>query len=160
VAIGGQLDPVGEAAAQIVHKRHGVLARTVTNMIGDNQLRVGIDGGPHPNIASAFRSGLRRRDILRLGMAERPNLVALDAAGLHVAHRLVVKREASFAGLFEQLRDRVDRHIGNAADRPHERPFAQHGEDLGALGERQLVHASFHNELMLASSAAGSDFFV
>lgn len=32
-------------------------------------------------------------------MAERPNLVALNAARLHAAHRLVVKRKVSFPGL-------------------------------------------------------------
>jgi hypothetical protein len=49
---------------------------------------------------------------------------------------------ASLASLNQQLGNRVDRHIGNAADRTHGRPFAQHGKDLDALGEGQLVHAN------------------
>ena len=66
---------------------------------------------------------------------------ALDAAGLHTAHMLVVVFERRFAGTLQQLIDGVDRAADDALDRPHRHAFAKEFEDLGALGEGQLVHA-------------------
>lgn len=40
----------------------------------------------------------------------------------------------------QQLGHRVDRHVINAANRPHGRDLAQHGENLTALFVGQLVH--------------------
>src|SRR4051812_27311738 len=48
---------------------------------------------------------------------------------------------ASLAGIREQLEHGVDRYVGDSADRPHRRAFAEHREDLDALGEGQLFHA-------------------
>ena len=41
----------------------------------------------------------------------------------------------------EQLVDGIDRATDDPLDRPHAHTFAEQGEDLGALGEGQLVHA-------------------
>ena len=89
VAVRGGLDAVGEA-----ERRSGVSA-AVANMPRDNQFGVGIDGRPRPHVASAFRSGLGELDVLILGVAERPNLVALDSFGGDVADLLVMKGRAS-----------------------------------------------------------------
>ncbi len=43
--------------------------------------------------------------------------------------------KSGLASFNEKLGDRVDRHVRDTADRPHGRSLAQHGEDLGALGE-------------------------
>ena len=55
--------------------------------------------------------------IAGLGHAEE-SLVP-GAAGLHVAHRLIVKGKAGLASFLKELCYRVDRHVSNAADRPH-----------------------------------------
>ena len=104
-------------------------------------MRVGVERGPRPNIASALRRGLRGRDVLLLGVAEAPNFVALDALARNAAHGRIMELSADRAGFGEELVDRVDAHVGDAADRPHRRAFAEHREDLDALGEGQLVHA-------------------
>ena len=122
MAVRGELDAVGKAGAQIVHQLDCAVAAATANEIGHGQLRVGVDRGPGPHVAGPFRRGLRGRDVLLLGVAERPNLVALDAARLHIVHRFVVNREAGFPRLDEQLRNRVDRHVRHAADRK-ERAF-------------------------------------
>jgi hypothetical protein len=54
---------------------------------------------------------------------------------------MVGKRD--LAGIAEQLINRVDRASHDALNEPHRRAFAEKGEDLGALGEGQFVHASY-----------------
>ena len=114
----------------------------MADIVNHDQLCVGVDRGPRPDIASNFRGSLRGRDILLLGVAERPDFVALDAAYRNVVNRLVVKDEACFTSLLNQLCDSVERHVDNAAERSHRRTLPQHSENLDALVERQLVHAS------------------
>ena len=43
-------------------------------------------------------------DVLRLGVAERPYLIPLDALGFYAAHGLIVESFASLARLGQQLR--------------------------------------------------------
>ena len=74
-------------------------------------------------------------------MNEAPNFVALHPLASHVADRAIVEFSACYARINEQLDDRVEADIGNSADRPHRRAFAQHREDLDALRKGQLVHA-------------------
>jgi hypothetical protein len=47
---------------------------------------------------------------------------------------------ARLTGIDQHLRDGVDGHVRNAADRPHGRTFNQHVEDQDALGEWTPVH--------------------
>lgn len=47
-------------------------------MVADHELCIGIDGGPSPNIAYAEPALHFRRNILFLGVAEGPYLIALD----------------------------------------------------------------------------------
>ena len=54
---------------------------------------------------------------------------------------VIVDVRARLAGIRQQLRHRVDRHVHYAGDRPHGGAFAEEREDLDALGERELVHA-------------------
>lgn len=51
-----------------------------------------------------------------------------------------------------ELGDGVDRHVHHAANRPHGRPLAEHGEDLDALFERQFIHASHYNKPLCLTS--------
>lgn len=88
MAVRRKLHAIGETVAQIVHKHHGALARTVADMVAHDQLGIGINRGPRPHVASAFRGCSRARHVLLLGVAERPGFIALNAARLHVANRL------------------------------------------------------------------------
>lgn len=109
---------------------------------GEEGRRAGsADGGELQGLGDGRLLGVR--DVLRLGIGEGPDFIALDALRLHVAHLLVVEGRACRAGVHQQLRHRVDAHVGNAADRPHGRAFAEHAQDLDALGEGQLVHAPY-----------------
>ena len=142
VAIRGQLNPVRQPTAKIVHQHQGELRITAPDHVRDQQLAVGFDRGPGPAIADRRIAGaFAGRRVLLLGVNEAPNLVALDAARLHTAHVLVVVFERSFAGLAQQLVHCVDGAADRPLDRPHGHALTQEREDLGALGEGQLVHA-------------------
>ena len=55
---------------------------------------------------------------------------------------------AEAAGVLQELRHRVDRHVRQPRDGAHRSALAEHGEDLGALGNRELVHANYMNFLL------------
>ena len=129
---------LGKAGLQIVHKHHCAFAGTVANIVGHDQVGIGIDCRPRPYVASAFWCGFRSRHVLCLRIAERPDFIALNARRLHTSHSFIMQGQTSFASFNQQLGNGVDRHVRNAADRTHGRTFAQHGEDLDTLGEGSL----------------------
>ena len=80
-------------------------------------------------------------DVLLLGGRERPDFVHLYAASLYAPDLFIMEGRARLPSVHQQLGDRIDRHVGHARNRPHGRPLAEHGEDLDAGFEGQLVHA-------------------
>ena len=58
--------------------------------------------------------------------------------GLH--NRNIMEGGASLAGVDQELGHGVDRNVANPRNRPHRRALAEHGEDLGAGREGELVH--------------------
>jgi hypothetical protein len=85
VAIGRELHPRRQPVRHVLHEAAGVLGIAPTDSPGNHQLRVGIQCGPRPAIASAFRRVLGSRDVLRLRVDERPDFIALDALGPNAA---------------------------------------------------------------------------
>jgi hypothetical protein len=77
----GQLDAVGKAAGNIIHEDVRALGIPATYQPRDDQLAIGIQGRPRPDIARAFRRILGVGEVLGLRVAERPDFVALDALG-------------------------------------------------------------------------------
>ena len=108
----------GEPFGEIHHEVVGGLPVPLAEQPRNYQLRVSINRGPRPRVARAFRCGLRGLDVLRLRVAELPDLIYLDAFRLDVANRLVVERDAGFASVHEQLGGDVDGRARDAADRP------------------------------------------
>jgi hypothetical protein len=83
----------------------------------------------------------------------------LDSLRLYAAHRLIVVGKRGLAGVPQQLIDRVDGAADDPLYRPHAHAFAEEGENLGALGEGQLVHAAhymnFHTYRQAENSIRG-----
>jgi hypothetical protein len=69
----------------------------VANVPRNDQLGVGINAGPSPNVASRLLGALGELNVLLLGVAERPNFVALRGLGGHIADHCVVEGRASVA---------------------------------------------------------------
>ena len=57
MAVSGQLDPVGEPAGDIGHEHIRVVGVTLADLIGHDQLGLGIDGSPRPHVAMAQAYG-------------------------------------------------------------------------------------------------------
>ena len=139
VAIGCQLDAGCQPGGHVLHEVVGVFGVPVANRPRHHQLRVGVDRGPGPTIASIRRSGFGSPNVLGLAVDETPNFIALNPLGTDVLDRLVVERFAGRASIRQDFRHGVDRHIRHSSDGPHGRSLAKHGEDLDALGVRELV---------------------
>src|SRR5258708_23794903 len=105
---------------------------TIANMPRDNQLGVGINRGPCPNITSAFGSALGKADVLGLCVRKTPDFVALNFGSGDVADSFIMEGGAYGASVDKKLRHRVDRHAAHPRDRPHGRSLAKHREDLDA----------------------------
>jgi hypothetical protein len=80
----------------------------VANVPRDNQLGVGINRRPRPNVASGFWGAFGKLDVLLLGVAERPDFVRLYGLGRNAANRFVMEGRASQPGVNQQLGNRVD----------------------------------------------------
>ena len=140
MAVRGQSDPVRETGAQIVHEPHGAFAVPATDEIRDDELRVGFDRSPSPNVASAFRRGLRSAHVLLLRVYERPDFIDLNALGRHVANVRIMVGHTGAAGIRKQLRDRVladARQTRNCTDRL---AFAEEVKDASAVFGFELVY--------------------
>jgi hypothetical protein len=58
---------------------------------------------PGRNVPSIFWRGLGEANVLLLGAAERPNLIALDGLGSHVANRRIMEGSARIPALVSSL---------------------------------------------------------
>lgn len=131
----------GKAAGERASFGRPVGAGAVTSPPRNHQFGVGIERGPSPDITSAIRRGLGAAHVLVLGVAERPNFIALDTLGGDVADHLVVEVCASHPRVHHQLGHGIDRDAADPRDRAERRPFDQHRKDLDTLGYRKFVHA-------------------
>ena len=144
VPIAGALDAARETLGHVLLEPTGRSAPSVAHQIADDELIVGIQPQPRPQIARHLGSSLRGRNVLLLGMAKRPNLIALHTLRVNVSHRLVVELGARLAGLAQQRAYCVvgdARHAGRSA---HGHSFTQKREDVGSFGADELVHGVVH----------------
>jgi len=68
------------AVARSPMKAWAACASREADKPGRDQLRVGVDGGPCPDVASLRGSGLGGRDVLGLSVTECPRLIHLEGA--------------------------------------------------------------------------------
>src|SRR3546814_6289463 len=61
-----------------------------SNLIGRDHLAVAVQGRPRPYVAGALRGSLGALYVLGLGVAERPDFIALHPLGRNLANGLIV----------------------------------------------------------------------
>ena len=106
----------------------------------NDQLGIGTESSPRPNVASGRRSGLGVLYVVVLGVNERPDFIHLDALAGQIAKGLVLIGRASVAGGNKQLRDGVFAASGQARNGADRLSLAKEVEDLGTRLSVQLVH--------------------
>ena len=131
-AVRGELHAAFEPVGQVMHQVIGRLAVTGADEPRDDELRVGINARPGPRIASIGRGALRLLDVRLFRVAERPDLIDLDALRPNAPDRFVVVGRAGLASVDEELGDRVDRCARDAANRSHRRALDEQVDDGGA----------------------------
>ena len=130
-----------EAITDVVRRELGPVP---SQGIGPETRQALVDRGPRPDVVRVLRGRDGARNVLLLGVAEGPYLVALDALGGDVAGGRLMVGDASLAGFLKELGHGVDGHVRDPADRPHRAALAEHREDLCALGEGELVGHDAH----------------
>jgi len=108
MAVRGYLNAVRETPGQVGDESICGLAASVADDPRHHQLGVGIEGGPSPNVARSLRRGLCSRHVLRLGVAERPNLIELEPSAREIVERLLLVLAAGFASVYQQFHDGDD----------------------------------------------------
>jgi hypothetical protein len=96
---------------------------------------------------SPASAGLGRCDRALLAIIEGPNLVALNAARLHVLDQLVVHFGANRSGIDQQLGDSIEANVRDSSDGAHRHSLAQQIEDLDTGFGGELSHAHFYMDL-------------
>ena len=57
VAVGRELDAIGDAVGNVLHEPRGAIAIATADEMRNDQFRLGFDCRPSPSVASAIRSG-------------------------------------------------------------------------------------------------------
>jgi hypothetical protein len=78
VAISSKLDALAQTASQIINEFSRIDCRTIANHEGWNELGISVYRRPGPDIAKAKLALQFFRQVLFLGVAERPNFIALN----------------------------------------------------------------------------------
>ena len=142
-AIAGKLDAIRKTAGKVFDKVAGALRIALANQPARDQLRIGINRGPEPRIASA---GVVRRDLWRhvllLGIAKRPALINLHPFAQEVLKHAVLIFGAKGSDFEDQPHDGLFRHAGYADSRTDGIAFDQATDDLGALFGSEPIHTS------------------
>src|SRR5581483_3777466 len=92
---------------EIVHELTRSTRVACTDHPRSNQLGIGTQRGPRPDVTNTEDAFQVLRDILFLRADERPDFIALHPLAWQVAQRLVLIVVAGFAYISEQLRNRV-----------------------------------------------------
>lgn len=143
-----QLNPVGKATREIIDKDSGGDAITGTDDPRWNQFCVSVNRHPGPAVTrKGILCGDLWRDVLRLGIAKRPNLIDLYALARQVLKVLIEVGRASRTDIHQELRYGVNGDIGHAASRTQAIALHQHSEDLGAFGKRKPIHTQYFSEI-------------
>jgi len=139
-AIGRHLNAIRKATRQVQHEMMRTPRVAGADKIGDQQLRVGIYGGPRPSVTVTKLAAQMLRHVPLLRVAELPDFIALDAARSYVAHCAVMEIGTRLADIFQKRENRSFRDSGHATRSANGIAFHESRYHGDLLGERESVH--------------------
>ena len=136
--VGRKLDSVSQTRSYVLHEVVADGGGPLTKHVGNDQLAVGVDSRPRPDIAPL--SAFVVRHVLGLGSDEAPNLVALNPLALEAPHMGIVVGRAGRPQVAEQLFHGHAGDAGQTSGSSQAVAFNQGGNDGGAAVGAQLIH--------------------
>jgi hypothetical protein len=85
-----------QSICQIAHKFMCGACIAFSDEPANNQFRIGADRRPCPNISETELAPFVSRNVLILGVTERPNFVTLNALAIEVAEGFILVPNARF----------------------------------------------------------------
>ena len=139
--VGADLHTTFDTARNLTREGRALEHVALPDVVVRNELRVGVERNPRPEIADLVLIVSRRQ--LRLFLAdEGPNLVHLQALAANALDRVGHEALASAADAHDQLEDRVAMHARHALGRANGSAFGERAEDCRLLVDRQCCHES------------------
>lgn len=140
MAVSRQLDAMGQPSGQVMHEviRCARIARS--HVPAWHQLGFGVQSNPSPNVASAWWSRFREGYVLRLSVAERPNLVTLEQRAVEAAENTVLINGTRAPEVGKQGHDSRAMDTGHSRNRPKGISLDERGHDSCSHFGGQLVH--------------------
>jgi len=133
VSVRCKLNAIGKARGQILGEEVRVLGITLADHVARDQLGIGANRGPGPYVTNAVNAFQIGRDVLFLGVAERPDFIALDALARQVAQCAILEVRTSRANVYEQLGNGVDALPCDPRYRPETVALDEQAQDLCAV---------------------------
>lgn len=130
MAICGQLNSRGQPGGKISDERLSGEGIATPDTPGGDKLRICVERYPRPYVAVAEGARVLLGHVLRLGVAERPKLVALNPFELEVPQGHVLVPLAGVAKLDQELEHRALGYSRHAAGSPDADTLTESGHDL------------------------------
>ena len=106
MSVARKLHAVAKALSKIVDENLSRFAVAAANVEGRNQLRVGVQPNPRPDITSAFRGLFRGRQVLLFRVAKCPCLIDLYVLTWKVHEHAVLIFRERLPGILQELLQR------------------------------------------------------
>jgi hypothetical protein len=145
VSVRGELDAARQAAGEILAQLGRGPRVAEPDQERRHQLRVRIDRDESPHVAVAEDAPILGTDVLRLGVAEAPDFVNLEASTGKVPKHAVLVGGARVAKLDQELQDGVLRHARHAHRAVDGVALDQGGDDRDSLlGLQDVCHTDHY----------------
>jgi hypothetical protein len=141
VSVGGQLNAIGEARSQVVHKVLRVPGIASANAPTRNDFGIRAKSRPRPYVAVSKLAAQVGGDVLFLGVAERPNFVALDSLAGQIAHRFVLIFRAYRSDTNQQFGDGIFRNASHSHSGANGITFDKSRDYCDLAVNWEVVHA-------------------
>jgi hypothetical protein len=142
VAVRGQLDSIRQPASYILKELRRTPSIPPSHKPANHQLGIGVNRSERPDVASTVLFGDFWRDVLLLGIAERPDFINLDPLRRNVADGRILVFCASIPDTDKQAKNCTFRYASHARRRPNGTAFDQRCDNRYFLRHAYLVHIS------------------